>query len=100
MDLSTRLWIEPDSGFVQEHEVGATHEPDSDIETATLPARQPSDRRPRMISEPNCVQQVSDRRVGTDHLLLGLLHDPGIVVALGTDAERARAAAQDLDHAR
>jgi ATP-dependent Clp protease ATP-binding subunit ClpA len=40
-----------------------------------------------------------DRRIGTDHLLLGLLHDPGVVDTLCTDVEQARAAARDLDHA-
>lgn len=38
-----------------------------------------------------------DRRVGTDHLLLGLLHDPAVRDVLGVDAEQARAAGQDLD---
>jgi ATP-dependent Clp protease ATP-binding subunit ClpA len=40
-----------------------------------------------------------DRRIGTDHLLLGLLHDPGVASALGTDVGHARGAAQDLDRA-
>ena len=40
-----------------------------------------------------------DRRVGTDHLLLGLLHDPTIAASLGTDVETARAAAERLDRA-
>lgn len=38
-----------------------------------------------------------DRRVGTDHVLLGLLHDPDVAGMLGVDVERARAAAWDLD---
>lgn len=38
-----------------------------------------------------------DRRIGTDHLLLGLLHDPTITSTLGTDVDHARAAATDLD---
>ncbi|WP_102192988.1 Clp protease N-terminal domain-containing protein [Microbacterium aurantiacum] len=38
-----------------------------------------------------------DRRVGTDHLLLGLLHDPAIASHLGTDVEKARDAAEHLD---
>lgn len=40
-----------------------------------------------------------DRRLGTDHLLLGLLHDPAspVTKALGTDLESARAASDDLD---
>lgn len=40
-----------------------------------------------------------DRRIGTDHLLLGLLHDPDVAETLGVDVERARAAARDLDQA-
>lgn len=40
-----------------------------------------------------------DRRVGTDHLLLGLLHDEAIAHAVGADVERARAAARELDQA-
>jgi len=32
-----------------------------------------------------------DRRIGTEHLLLGILHDPAIVRVLGTDLGRARA---------
>jgi ATP-dependent Clp protease ATP-binding subunit ClpA len=42
-----------------------------------------------------------DRRIGTDHLLLGLLHDPESVAAraLGVRLESARAAADELDRA-
>ncbi|MFE3164479.1 Clp protease N-terminal domain-containing protein [Streptomyces sp. NPDC059224] len=38
-----------------------------------------------------------DRRIGTEHLLLGVLHDPGAVRALGTGLETARAALDALD---
>ncbi|MEU0402061.1 Clp protease N-terminal domain-containing protein [Streptomyces sp. NPDC006197] len=38
-----------------------------------------------------------DRRMGTDHLLLGLLHEPGSVRALGAGLETARAALDALD---
>ena len=38
-----------------------------------------------------------DRRVGTDHLLLGVLHDPAIALLLGVDLERARAESRALD---
>ena len=40
-----------------------------------------------------------DRRLGTDHLLLGLLHDAGSPAAraLGVSLEAARAASDDLD---
>jgi ATP-dependent Clp protease ATP-binding subunit ClpA len=42
-----------------------------------------------------------DRRLGTDHLLLGLLHDPGsgVAHALGVDLETARTASESLDRA-
>jgi len=40
-----------------------------------------------------------DRRIGTDHLLLGLLHNPDIADELGTDLDQARSAATQLDHA-
>jgi ATP-dependent Clp protease ATP-binding subunit ClpA len=42
-----------------------------------------------------------DRRVGTDHLLLGLLHDPAAEAtgALGVDLASARAAQDALDRA-
>ncbi|MEV7981210.1 Clp protease N-terminal domain-containing protein [Streptomyces sp. NPDC086519] len=38
-----------------------------------------------------------DRRIGTEHLLLGVLHEPGAARALGTDLETARAALDTLD---
>jgi ATP-dependent Clp protease ATP-binding subunit ClpA len=40
-----------------------------------------------------------DRRLGTDHLLLGLLHDTdsGMTQALGVDLEMARSASDSLD---
>jgi ATP-dependent Clp protease ATP-binding subunit ClpA len=38
-----------------------------------------------------------DRRVGTDHLLLGLLHHAPAATALGVDLPAARAALDDLD---
>lgn len=40
-----------------------------------------------------------DRRLGTDHLLLGLLHDPesGAARAMGVDLEAARAVLDALD---
>jgi ATP-dependent Clp protease ATP-binding subunit ClpA len=40
-----------------------------------------------------------DRRLGTDHLLLGLLHDPSSAQALGVSVESARAASDALDTA-
>lgn len=38
-----------------------------------------------------------DRRIGTDHLLIGVLHDNAVASAVGADAETARAAAAELD---
>ena len=38
-----------------------------------------------------------DRRVGTDHLLIGILHDPAVAVVVGADAEQARHVADQLD---
>ncbi|MEU7024042.1 Clp protease N-terminal domain-containing protein [Streptomyces sp. NPDC046203] len=38
-----------------------------------------------------------DRRIGTEHLLLGVLHEPGAARALGTDLETVRAALDALD---
>jgi hypothetical protein len=38
-----------------------------------------------------------DRRVGTEHLVLGLLHEPVIETLLGADLPRARAALDALD---
>jgi hypothetical protein len=40
-----------------------------------------------------------DRRLGTEHLLLGLLHDPDSALALGTGLADARAALDRLDRA-
>ncbi|MBB5078800.1 Clp protease N-terminal domain-containing protein [Nonomuraea endophytica] len=46
-------------------------------------------------------RQRGDRRIGTEHLLLGLLSDPGSTTsrALGVDLATARAALADLDTA-
>lgn len=38
-----------------------------------------------------------DRRIGTDHLLLGVLGDPEIATLLGIDVQTARTHARDLD---
>lgn len=38
-----------------------------------------------------------DRRVGTDHLLIGVLHDPAVAEAVGADADAARRVADQLD---
>ncbi|MCK2221011.1 hypothetical protein MF672_045490 [Actinomadura sp. ATCC 31491] len=42
-------------------------------------------------------RQRGDRRLGTEHLLLGLLHHPESARALGVGVEGARAALDDLD---
>ena len=42
-------------------------------------------------------RRCGDRRVGTDHLLLGLLHDPGTVAFLGVSLEQCRQALDSLD---
>lgn len=38
-----------------------------------------------------------DRRIGTEHLLIGVLHDDTVAIAIGTDACAARQAAIELD---
>jgi len=42
-------------------------------------------------------RRCGDRRVGTDHLLLGLLHDPAVVAVLGVSLEQCREALDSLD---
>lgn len=42
-------------------------------------------------------RRQGDRRVGTDHLLLGLLHDSSIEAVLGVTLDAARSAAAELD---
>jgi ATP-dependent Clp protease ATP-binding subunit ClpA len=44
-------------------------------------------------------QRRGDRRLSTEHLLLGLLHEPAAVTALGVDLATARAGLEDLDRA-
>ena len=39
-----------------------------------------------------------DRRIGTDHVLLGLLDDPSIEIVLGVSLQQARQALESLDH--
>ena len=38
-----------------------------------------------------------ERRIGTDHLLIGALRDPGIAQLVGVDVDRARQTSDDLD---
>lgn len=45
------------------------------------------------------VRRRGDRRLGTEHLLLGLLHDPKAVAALGIDLAAAHQALEDMDRA-
>jgi ATP-dependent Clp protease ATP-binding subunit ClpA len=58
-------------------------------------------RRAVLLAAKEEAQRRGDRRIGTDHLLLGLLHDPDSVPArtLGVDLESARATAAALDRA-
>jgi ATP-dependent Clp protease ATP-binding subunit ClpA len=42
-------------------------------------------------------ERRGDRRIGTDHLLLGLLHDKEAAALLGVSVADARASADDLD---
>jgi ATP-dependent Clp protease ATP-binding subunit ClpA len=44
-------------------------------------------------------RQRGDRRLGTEHLFLGLLHDPDAARAIGVDLSTARAALNALDQA-
>ncbi|MEV7006243.1 Clp protease N-terminal domain-containing protein [Streptosporangium sp. NPDC051022] len=44
-------------------------------------------------------RQRGDRRIGTEHLLLGVLHDAEAAQALGVDVETARSALAALDEA-
>lgn len=61
-------------------------------------------RDPRAVALRSALEEVrrrGDRRISTEHLLLGLLHDPNSVPAraLGVDLEAARAALDALDQA-
>jgi ATP-dependent Clp protease ATP-binding subunit ClpA len=42
-------------------------------------------------------QRRGDRRIGTEHLFLGLLHDTGSAATLGVRLDAARTALDDLD---
>jgi ATP-dependent Clp protease ATP-binding subunit ClpA len=44
-------------------------------------------------------RQRGDRRLGTEHLFLGLLHEPAAMAAVGVDLPTAREALDALDHA-
>ncbi|MFS8100464.1 Clp protease N-terminal domain-containing protein [Lentzea alba] len=44
-------------------------------------------------------QRRGDRRLSTEHLLLGVLHEPPAVAALGIDLDAARAGLDALDRA-
>lgn len=41
--------------------------------------------------------RLGERRIGTDHLVLGLLHDPDIAALLGSTVDQGREALQGLD---
>jgi ATP-dependent Clp protease ATP-binding subunit ClpA len=67
----------------------------------TMITRLSPDARTVLSSAGQEAMQRGDRRLGTDHLLLSLLHDPhsGVARALGVDLEAARTAADSLDRA-
>lgn len=54
-----------------------------------------------MVAAKDEARRRADRRIGTDHLLLGLLRDPASFAsrALGIDLQSARAAGDALDRA-
>lgn len=52
-----------------------------------------------MTHAPAEARQRGDRRVGTEHLLLGVLHDIGAARILGVDVDSARSALAALDEA-
>jgi len=58
-------------------------------------------RRQVLSSAAEEARRRGDRRIGTDHLLLGLLHDPGSLAEqiLGMDLDAAREASNALDRA-
>jgi hypothetical protein len=49
------------------------------------------------ISAREEARRRGDRKVGTDHLVLGLLHEPTLADALATDLQSARDALDELD---
>jgi ATP-dependent Clp protease ATP-binding subunit ClpA len=57
------------------------------------------DARQMMVSALDEAQRRGDRRIGTDHLLLGLLHEPESLASevLSVDLEAARTASDTLD---
>jgi ATP-dependent Clp protease ATP-binding subunit ClpA len=61
----------------------------------------PDARKMVLISAAQEARRRGDRRLGTDHLLLALLHDEhsSVAQAVGVDLEAARAASDSLDKA-
>lgn len=50
------------------------------------------------VEEARCeAARRGDRRIGTDHLLIGVLRDDAVATAIGTNAHAARQAAAELD---
>jgi ATP-dependent Clp protease ATP-binding subunit ClpA len=66
-----------------------------------MPTRLASEARDVVIAAVEETRARGDRRIGTEHLLLGILNDPGTpaVRALGIDIEAARTALDALDRA-
>lgn len=58
-------------------------------------ARQARDAVTRAIAE---ASRRGDRKISTDHLLIGILHDPAIAQQVGADPEAARRMADRIDH--
>ena len=59
-----------------------------------------ADARKRVLtSAADEARRRGDRRTGTDHLLLGLLHEPGTAKLLGVSLDDARRASSTLDRA-
>jgi hypothetical protein len=52
----------------------------------------------RYIDAREEARRRGDRKVGTEHLILGLLREPDMVQALGSDLQTARDALDALDH--
>jgi ATP-dependent Clp protease ATP-binding subunit ClpA len=66
-----------------------------------MPTRFASEARDVIVAAVEETRTRGDRRIGTEHLLLGILNDPGTpaVRALGVEIDAARAALDQLDRA-
>jgi ATP-dependent Clp protease ATP-binding subunit ClpA len=57
----------------------------------------PDARKRVLITAAEEAHRRGDRRIGTDHMLLALLHEPAVAKLLGIGLEAARHASSDLD---